>query len=130
MKTLGLRHLALHVSEVERSKKFYVDVMRMTVEWEPDPENVYLTSGGQDNLALHQAKKNLSQGTLDHLGFIVPTLQDVDHWFEHVQKFNVKIVHPIKTHRDGAKSFYFKDPDDNTIQIIYHPPISQKYHSL
>ena len=31
-----------------------------------------------------------------------------------------------KTHRDGARSCYFSDPDGNKVQIIHHPPISQK----
>jgi len=31
-----------------------------------------------------------------------------------------------KTHRDGARSIYFKDPEENMIQIIFHPPISGK----
>jgi catechol 2,3-dioxygenase-like lactoylglutathione lyase family enzyme len=31
-----------------------------------------------------------------------------------------------KTHRDGARSFYFRDPDGLLIQLIYHPPISDK----
>ena len=35
-------------------KRFYVDVLGFAVEWEPDPDNVYLTSG-RDNLALHRA---------------------------------------------------------------------------
>jgi len=31
-----------------------------------------------------------------------------------------------KTHRDGARSCYFSDPDGNKVQIIHHPPISGK----
>ena len=31
-----------------------------------------------------------------------------------------------KTHRDGARSFYFHDPDGVLIQLIYHPPISNQ----
>ncbi len=51
---LGLRHLALNVRRMAAMKAFYVDVLGFQVEWEPDPGNVYLTSG-RDNLALHQA---------------------------------------------------------------------------
>ena len=31
-----------------------------------------------------------------------------------------------RTHRDGARSCYFRDPEGNRIQIIHHPPISTK----
>ena len=50
----GLRHLALNVRNLEAMKRFYVDVLGFSVEWEPDPSNIYLSSG-IDNLALHQA---------------------------------------------------------------------------
>ncbi len=51
---LGLRHLALNVRDMAAMKAFYVGVLGFAVEWEPDPDNVYLTSG-RDNLALHRA---------------------------------------------------------------------------
>ena len=53
--TAGLRHVALFVSDLEGSETFFVDLMGMQVEWRPDPDNVYLTSGN-DNLALHGGK--------------------------------------------------------------------------
>src|SRR5215831_2021778 len=50
----GLRHLALNVRDLAAMKRFYVDLLGFAVEWEPDPDNVYLTSG-IDNLALHRS---------------------------------------------------------------------------
>jgi catechol 2,3-dioxygenase-like lactoylglutathione lyase family enzyme len=52
-KTLGMRHVALNVSDLEACEQFYVGLLGMTVEWRPDTDNVYLTSGN-DNLALHR----------------------------------------------------------------------------
>jgi catechol-2,3-dioxygenase len=106
-------------------------VLKMQLEWEPDPENVYLTSGGEDNLAIHKAptagsEDESSAQRLDHIGFALPTLQDVDAWYEWVKSHHVKILREIKTHRDGARSFYMEDPDGVVIQMIYHPPIAKK----
>ena len=131
MKTLGLRHVALNVKDAQLSKKFYMTVLKMKSEWEPDPKSVYLTSDQQDNLALHQADALLHRpGALNHIGFFVLTLNEVDDWYAHVKTllpgYNAKIVKEIKTHRDGARSFYFDDPDGNIIQLLYHPPISQR----
>jgi catechol 2,3-dioxygenase-like lactoylglutathione lyase family enzyme len=128
MRTLGIRHVALNVKDAQRSKEFYRRVFRMELEWEPDPENVYLTSGGMDNLAIHQVKDTpAAEGQrLDHIGFILPTMADVDQWYAWMKTQGVKIARDIKTHRDGARSFYCEDPDGVGIQLIYHPPISDR----
>ena len=125
MKTLGLRHVALNVKDPQRSKDFYMRVLKMKLEWEPDGENVYLTSEGQDNLALHKAPVEVSGVShLDHIGFVLATPDDVDQWYDWVKSQNAVIVREIKTHRDGARSFYIQDPDGVIIQMIYHPPIA------
>ena len=121
----GLRHLALHARDLDAMKQFYVDVLGFAVEWEPDPDNIYLSSG-IDNLALHRAKGEIEGGTLDHLGLIVRVPEDVDKWAEFLKSRGVELSVQPKTHRDGARSFYFRDPDGNAIQIIHHPPISAK----
>ena len=50
----GLRHLALNVRDLPAMKRFYVELLGFAVEWEPDPDNIYLSSG-IDNLALHRS---------------------------------------------------------------------------
>jgi catechol 2,3-dioxygenase-like lactoylglutathione lyase family enzyme len=125
MKTLGLRHVALNVLDPQKTKDFYVKVLKMELEWEPDAENVYLTSGGHDNLAIHKvASVETGVQRLDHIGFALPEMTDVDEWYAWVKSHQVKILRDIKTHRDGARSFYMEDPDGVAIQMIYHPPIA------
>ena len=128
MRTLGLRHVAIQVSDPQKSKEWYIRILKMELEWEPDTENVYLTSGGQDNLAIHKASHHASDSAqlLDHIGFALPAMEDVDAWYRWVKSQNVKILRDIKTHRDGARSFYMQDPDGVVIQMIYHPPIAAR----
>jgi catechol 2,3-dioxygenase-like lactoylglutathione lyase family enzyme len=124
----GLRHVALNVRDVQRSVTFYRDVLGMQVEWEPDPDNVYLTSGS-DNLAIHKLPDGAEPGAVQrvhHIGFIVARLEEVDAVAARVQGRGIELVYPLKTHRDGARSFYFRDPDGLLIQVLYHPPISGK----
>ncbi len=120
---LGLHHVALNVRDLPLMKHFYVEVLGFRVEWEPDAENVYLTSGS-DNLALHRAPGTTGSGALDHLGLVVPTRTDVDEWAAYLAEHGVAVEGPPRTHRDGARSLYARDPENNRIQIIYHPPIS------
>lgn len=121
--TSGMRHVALYVADLAACERFYVDLLGMSVEWRPDEDNVYLTSGN-DNLALHRRDGALGDGQrLDHIGFIISEMDQVDEWFAFLQSHQVSIVNPPKTHRDGARSFYCLDPDGTTVQLIYHPPL-------
>lgn len=124
--TGGMRHIALFVSDLDTCEQFYVELLGMTVEWRPDPNNVYLTSGN-DNLALHRASDDFDTSgsqKLDHIGFIINTPEDVDQWFAFLQHNNVTVRQPPRTHRDGARSFYCYDPAGTVVQMIFHPPIS------
>jgi catechol 2,3-dioxygenase-like lactoylglutathione lyase family enzyme len=98
----------------------------MKLEWMPDEQNAYLTSG-HDNLALHQLPKGSEPGPVQivhHIGFIVRRPEDVDRWADKVRAAGIPLAAEPRTHRDGARSFYFADPDGLLIQLIYHPPIS------
>ncbi|MBA3581583.1 MAG: VOC family protein [Gammaproteobacteria bacterium] len=129
--TAGMRHVAFYVADLEACEQFYTRVLGMSVEWRPDADNVFLTSAGQDNLALHRRAASNVEGAegmqrLDHIGFILRKIEDVDRWHAHFQAQQVPITAQPKTHRDGARSFYAKDPAGNSVQVIYHPPISDK----
>ncbi|MDT8386151.1 MAG: VOC family protein [Thiogranum sp.] len=124
--TAGLRHVALYVRDLSAAEAFYVGLMGMEVEWRPDPDNVYLTSG-TDNLALHQTHKTFDHAAqlLDHVGFVLRTPQDVDAWFEFLSKQGIEIKAKPRTHRDGARSFYCVGPEQVVVQMIYHPPLAK-----
>lgn len=123
MSSLSLRHVALRVRDLEAVERFYVDVLGMTVEWRPDSDNVYLTSGA-DNLALHRVDEVAEKGALDHIGFVVRRPEDVDAWAERLRAAGFPPAAGPKTHRDGARSLYVRDPAGHVVQIIFHPPIS------
>lgn len=122
---LGLRHVALYSSNYEASRKFYVECLGLMVDWEPDDDNVYLTNG-TDNIALHRAPQNqyTDDTRLDHIGFVVASMQAVDQWYEYFRSVKVSTDGQPRTHRDGARSFYVWDPDGVKVQVMYHPKIS------
>ncbi len=123
---LGLRHVALNVRDIHKSLKFYSTVLGMKLEWMPDEENAYLTSG-QDNLALHKLPAGTESGGVQrvhHIGFVVRRPEDVDYWADRIRTHGIPLAQEPKTHRDGARSFYFNDPEGLLIQLIYPPPIS------
>jgi len=125
--TGGMRHVAFYALKFEECEHFYTELLGMAVEWRPDADSVYLCSGN-DNLALHRVSDDFaSEGQhLDHIGFILRQLDDVDAWYDFLLEHSIEMRTQPKTHRDGARSFYCFDPDGNTVQMIYHPPISDK----
>jgi catechol 2,3-dioxygenase-like lactoylglutathione lyase family enzyme len=124
MALLGMRHLALRVKDPQVSKRFYGECFGMSVVWEPDPDNVYLSSG-TDNLALHRAEP-AGAGALDHLGFIVDSRDEVDRLAAQFRERGVTLATEPRDHRDGSRSFYCLDPDGLRIQVLYEPTLSRQ----
>lgn len=119
----GLRHVALFISRFDECRYFYTQLLGMTIDWQPDNDNLYLTSGS-DNLALHRAPSDFtpSKGQrLDHIGFFLETPHDVDEWYAFLTAHDVVMKAAPKNHRDGTRSFYCADPDGNVLQFIYYP---------
>jgi catechol 2,3-dioxygenase-like lactoylglutathione lyase family enzyme len=112
---------------VAQAKHFYQVVLGMRVVWEPDDKNVYLSSGC-DNLALHEVAAAFAHSAeerqLDHLGFIVDSVDRVQELERAFAAQGVTIVHPFKIHRDGSASFYCADPDGIVIQMLFEPQLS------
>lgn len=121
VRTSGLRHLALRVRNLHEVRAFYSQVFGMHTVWEPDAENIYLSSG-RDNLALHRVEDEpAGPQVLDHLGFFVASAGEVREAEDSLRAHGVPILHTARQHRDGSWSLYCSDPDGNTVQILYDP---------
>jgi catechol 2,3-dioxygenase-like lactoylglutathione lyase family enzyme len=121
--TAGLHHVALYVKQLAECVHFYTALLGMKIMWQPDDDNVYLTTGN-DNLALHRAPADFNPAKhqrLDHIGFFLAERAEVDVWHDYLLKHGVEIKAGPKDHRDGTRSFYCADPDGNVVQVIYYP---------
>ena len=121
--TAGLRHVALFIKNFDACTHFYTELLGMKIVWQPDQDNVYLSSGN-DNLALHRAPEDFVPAPfqrLDHIGFFLNKRDDVDTWYEYLKNQKVTIRALPRDHRDGTRSFYCDDPDGNTVQLIFIP---------
>lgn len=127
---LGIRHIALFVKELEACTDFYVNVLGMRIEWQPDADNVYLTNQG-DVFALHRVDYTAqAQQRLDHIGFVLTSAEAVDDWYDYFVHNGVKITEAPKTHRDGSRGFYCLDPVGHLLELIYHPPITAHINTV
>ena len=126
-KTLGIKHIALKVKNFDECLSFYTTIVGMIIDWQPDKDNAYL-SNGKDNLALHldntldlASKDN----RLDHFVIMLTNKNHVDEWYEFMLSKNVNIYKNIQDHRDGSRSFYCYDPDQNILQFLWHPILNK-----
>jgi len=119
--TLGLRHVALRVRDLEGAERFFSEALGYRVEWRPDPENVYLIRN-HDNVALHRVDAPPERGLLDHVGLLVERAEDVDAWAAWLEGRGVRVLEAPRTHRDGARSLYAAGPEGLVVQVIHHPP--------
>jgi catechol 2,3-dioxygenase-like lactoylglutathione lyase family enzyme len=124
VKPSGILHFALGVTDLERSRKFYEDVMGCTYERENDT-TVFMRAG-EDNFVLartgYHEPPNKGRDTLIHHAFFVNG-EDFDAALANLEENGVEILLYEDT---GHRSFtgrhaYFHDPDGNAIEFIdYH----------
>lgn len=124
---LGTRHVALRFVDLEAAERFFVELLGYSVEWRPDPDDVYLVRR-QDSVALHRAgaaaaATPAAEGLLDHVGLLVPSAEDVDRWAAWLDGRGARVLARPRTHRDGARSLYLAGPEGLVVQILHHPAI-------
>ena len=126
----GIRHVALLVRNMATMERFYCDILGYSVEWRPSAAELYLTRG-EDNLALHARPSAAGteptesrESRLDHIGLLMDQPDDVDAWAAYLKEKGVHLDTAPRTHRDGARSFYFRDPEGNRLQFLHHPPLA------
>jgi len=129
LRLMCMGHLSLRVSDLDTSEKFYKEVLNMKPVWRHEGEIAFLECGN-DDLALIQIPKEEAQifrerpqgsQSLHHFGFRVPTRDQVDLSAHVLRGRGVDIDDGPRDHRDGSRSFYFRDPDGNYIQILWDP---------
>jgi catechol 2,3-dioxygenase-like lactoylglutathione lyase family enzyme len=79
------------------------------------------------NIAIHEVPEiegGAGDSKLDHLGFVIESVERVRDLEVDFRTRGVTIVYPFKIHRDGSASFYCADPDGVVIQILYEPTLS------
>ena len=114
-------HVVLAVSDVERSKVFYRDVLGMELISDRPNQgpSAFLSFGTQHHdIALFEAADGAQRGAL---GLVHIALQvdggpaDLKEMMERVGAAGVELTNPV-TH-GITNSVYFSDPDGNTLEI-------------
>ncbi len=114
VKTSGIDHVVLHVSDLKRSRQFYLDVLGMTVAHESSGR-AFLSCGGQ-LVALFEVRDGTpvkARAELNHLALRIDsgTYEEVKAYLE---GRGIEV-----TGRPGYdRCIYFDDPDGHRLQLV------------
>lgn len=117
MKMTQLNHVALHVADLERSVRFYADVLQL----EPMPRPAFPFPGAWFRLGADQelhligerTREVISHNRGNHYALMV---DDMDAWERYFQERNIPYV-PRRIRPDGAFQIYVIDPDGHYIEL-------------
>ena len=102
--TVGLNHVALRVTDVPRSRDFYVKHLGLSERGNCDERSCFLNCG-PDFVALFRGEK----AEMDHYCYSVRGY-DIEAIIEKLRK------HDLEYHRESNR-IYFEDPDGLTVQL-------------
>lgn len=114
IRTTGVDHVVLHVSDIGRSKAFYTDILGMTVYREDDGQ-VFMHAG-QQGVALFkkQGATQLAAGNdLNHLALNVAAGN-----YETLKTELEKAGVAVSGRPGEERCIYFRDPDGHRLQLI------------
>jgi catechol 2,3-dioxygenase len=129
IKLTGIGHVNLRVADQEASKRFYRDVLGFAIaEEDPDHGGVFMTLGenfhtldiGQHPTPDEAQRPRRDQIGLGHIAFQVGSYAALRDAYTHLVRSGVAILRA--TNHVNQRSFYFADPDGNTLEIYYEMP--------
>lgn len=117
-----LTHTGLFVTDLEKSKAFYRDVLGLTVtDHDEGAQLVFLSADPEDehHMIVLLPGRNAPAGVqlLQQVSFRCSTLADVIAFWRRFVDNGVKIIY-TSTH-GNAISCYFEDPDGNTLEVYW-----------
>jgi catechol 2,3-dioxygenase-like lactoylglutathione lyase family enzyme len=121
VKPIGILHFTIGVTDLERARRFYEDVLGCSY-WRQNDTTVFMRAGDDyfvlSKSGYHQAP-NRGEDTLIHHAFMVDGA-DFDAAMTHLEAHGVEVLlYEDKGHRSfTGRHAYFHDPDGNAIEII------------
>ena len=119
IRTHGLTHLALTVSDLERSFQFYHDVFGMLAIYREPHFIQAQTPGARDVLVLEAGTERVGDsGGIKHFGFRLADARDIDKAAAAIERAGGKITHRGEF-CPGEPYVFFSDPDGYEVEVWY-----------
>ena len=117
IKTTGIDHVVLWVSDLERSKRFYMDILGMKVNHESDWQ-AFLWCGEGDQVALFQQRDGSPVKTGAELNHMALRMEPSS--YEEVKARLEQEGIEVSGRAGDPTCIYFNDPDGHRLQLLYH----------
>ncbi len=134
MKLKGLGHVLFRVADLERSKKFYTEILGLLII-EEDPKvracflglhevtNNVIDLAQSDDPSLGGIHSDVNSRTglgFHHAGFAVESHEALKDNYKELKQRGVPIVAMVD--HGSTESVYFQDPDGNVLEIYWNRP--------
>lgn len=128
LKPRRLGHMVLMVRDIQKSAKFYTEVLGLEVsDWISD-KMVFLRAGtDHHDLALAQLPEDspdlndlprYTRPGLEHFSYLIDSEEEMERSVKVLQEHGIEIVRGIGRHGPGNNLFLvFKDPDGNNVEV-------------
>ena len=114
VKTSGIDHVVLHVSDLKRSRRFYLDILGMTVAHESSGR-AFLSCGAQ-LVALFEVRDGTpvrAGAEMNHLALRVDSAS-YEEVKAHLERRGIEVTGRARNER----CIYFRDPDGHRLQLV------------
>ena len=119
IKSSGLNHLNLNVSDIQRSLRFYQEAFGLEVRFWEGQRMVFLSSpGARDLITLCEVDQSapIGSGGVSHFGFGLSQSGHFDESVQQIEQAGGKLLRRGE-HAPGVPYAYFADPDGYVIEI-------------
>ncbi|HEY8428259.1 MAG TPA: VOC family protein [Sandaracinaceae bacterium] len=129
-------HVVLRVKDMERSKRFFQDVLGFPVVATNERGMVFFSTDVDDNhhmLALIPGKEDApmphpEQIGMQHVSFELGSFAELQEAYRRFKEMGVKICYTV--FHGISKSVYFNDPDGNMLEVYVNVPREEYARSV
>jgi catechol 2,3-dioxygenase len=129
-------HLVLRVKDLERSKRFFEEVLGLPVVAQNERGMVFFSTDVTDNhhmLALMQAKEGAAMPDsnnvgMHHVSFELGSFAELQQAYRRFKDSGVNVCYT--TYHGVSKSVYFNDPDGNMLEVYCNVPPEEHRKSV
>ena len=116
IKTTGIDHVVLWVNDLPRARRFYIDVLGMSVGHESDWQ-CFLRCGEHDQVALFDAARIDGASSGRELNHMALRMEPAS-YEETKARIEAEGIE-VRGRTGDPTCIYFNDPDGHTLQLLY-----------